>query len=204
MARGYVYIMQNKAFPDLLKIGKTTRSPNVRAAELSSTGVPHPFEVLFAWKVADCHSAEAKVHRKLKHARSNVNREFFAVTPTEAEQVITRLLGTSPCTPSELSGHLSSSDLNGCLIAIVFVAIFWELMRTFGDPDPPQNSWSNRLWWILYMIISFIAIGVFANVNTTIHGRQSNRRKSSVLDGLAGIITIFALYCIYRIVRSFD
>ena len=50
---GYVYILINQSYRygglrrKLLKIGQTSRNPEERAKELSSTGVPTPFEVAY-------------------------------------------------------------------------------------------------------------------------------------------------------------
>jgi len=47
MNPGYVYILINPSLPDLIKIGKSVRDPRKRARELSTTGVPAPFQVAF-------------------------------------------------------------------------------------------------------------------------------------------------------------
>lgn len=45
-APSFVYMLRNSAMPGLLKVGFTTGTPEVRAAELSAaTGVPTPFQV---------------------------------------------------------------------------------------------------------------------------------------------------------------
>jgi len=44
---GYVYIMVNVAFPDLIKIGRTTKSAFKRATELYTTGTPGHKSVLW-------------------------------------------------------------------------------------------------------------------------------------------------------------
>ena len=81
MAAGYLYVLSNPSIPDLAKVGKTTREPAQRAAELSAaTGVASPFVLLYQQPVADCDAAEAWVHdvltaRGWRHAD---NREFFS------------------------------------------------------------------------------------------------------------------------------
>lgn len=41
---GFVYVISNPAFPNLLKIGKSDRDPSVYITkELESDGVPEPF-----------------------------------------------------------------------------------------------------------------------------------------------------------------
>jgi hypothetical protein len=81
MAEGYIYILLNRAFQnDHYKIGKTTKTPEERARELSgATGVPRAFEVLYEQRVIDCHRAEQLLHRRLHQYRSAGNREFFQI-----------------------------------------------------------------------------------------------------------------------------
>ena len=70
--QGYLYVLVNPAFrSNLLKIGKTTRTPSERAEEISlGTGVPLRFYVAYEALVSDCHSVERIVHDRLKSARS--------------------------------------------------------------------------------------------------------------------------------------
>src|SRR4051812_22378009 len=59
MPTGFVYALENSYLPDLIKIGKTTRSIEERMTELSTTGVSGSFNVLFLAPVSDVDSAEA-------------------------------------------------------------------------------------------------------------------------------------------------
>ena len=80
MESGYIYVLINSKIPGLTKIGKTTRSPEERAAELSgSTGVPSPFIGAFQQPVQNCSAAELWVHGELERhgLRHAMNREFF-------------------------------------------------------------------------------------------------------------------------------
>ena len=88
---GYVYVLTNPSFPGLLKIGMTTRTPAVRARELSSaTGVPTPFKVIFSSRTRNPKRVEALVHRALYKRRVNRNREFFKMTPEAAKKTIVK------------------------------------------------------------------------------------------------------------------
>lgn len=61
MNHGHLYVLQNPAFGEyVVKIGLTTREPDVRAKQIyvGATGVPTPFQVAFACSVGDCKSAE--------------------------------------------------------------------------------------------------------------------------------------------------
>ncbi len=82
---GYVYVLINPAVPDLVKIGKTTRSPEERVRELSSaTGVPTPFILIYKMFFQDCAKGEEFVHEFLSNSRISNNREFFQVPNTDA------------------------------------------------------------------------------------------------------------------------
>lgn len=81
---GYVYIMINTAFPDLIKIGRTINKTESRAAELYTTGTPGKFIVIYELLVDNCIEIEKKAHELLKDNRFSENREFFKVTPKEA------------------------------------------------------------------------------------------------------------------------
>lgn len=90
--KGYVYILINRAIPDYIKIGRTTRMPEVRATELStSTGVPVPYQVYHAVLVENCSQLENEIHEKLHYCRENLGREFFRLSPEDAKLIIEEL-----------------------------------------------------------------------------------------------------------------
>ena len=92
MANGFVYILINPAMPGLLKIGKTTGSPEARAAELSAvTGLPTPFVVACEWNTFDCDAAESQVHARLEASRYNKDREFFRLPLKEAIKIASEI-----------------------------------------------------------------------------------------------------------------
>lgn len=80
---GYIYVLSNVSYPDLFKIGFTTRNINLRVEELSSaTGVPTPFKVEYSQSFKDCVQAEKYIHSILEIPGSRVTkkREFFKVS----------------------------------------------------------------------------------------------------------------------------
>ena len=85
---GYVYILTNPSMPGLVKVGKTTITPNKRMGELHSTGVPTPFQLECSISVNDCHEAELLAHQALNSFRVAKNREFFKVSPKKAIEKI--------------------------------------------------------------------------------------------------------------------
>lgn len=81
MPNGYVYVLINPALKGQVKIGMTTNSPEQRAADLSGTGLPHDFVVVYAERVRDCEKVERLLHEKLAASRVSPNREFFRIKP---------------------------------------------------------------------------------------------------------------------------
>ena len=90
-APGYLYVLVNPSMDGMVKVGKTTRNPALRAQELSSvTGVPTPFLLVFERFFADCDKAEQLVHDALeaRGQRISDSREFFRVPPSQAIELI--------------------------------------------------------------------------------------------------------------------
>jgi hypothetical protein len=90
--RGVIYVLANRYMPGLLKIGQTTRDPEVRAREISrSTGVPDDFEIIFDEIVSDVDGAESAIHAQLAKHRVNKLREFFQVDFRTGIKVVRRV-----------------------------------------------------------------------------------------------------------------
>ena len=92
MDNGYVYILSNPAMPGLLKIGRTVRSSEERARELSrSTSMPARFAVEYEVWSPQSSELERAVHARLAPLRHNTNREFFAAAPLEVIPIVRTL-----------------------------------------------------------------------------------------------------------------
>jgi hypothetical protein len=112
MATGHVYIMFNSEMPHCLKIGQTTREPEVRAKELSGTSSPKPFRVLMQWKVTDVTAAESAAHEMLADRRVDPQREFFRISPPEAIDCVGRAIRPFLC--SHLDEKLRDDITEAC------------------------------------------------------------------------------------------
>ena len=91
MEQGWVYVLVNPTLPGLVKVGRTTRLPSTRVAELSqATGVATPFILVFEQAFADCVSAEREIHGVLDRCGMRVapNREFFRGPTTEIVRLV--------------------------------------------------------------------------------------------------------------------
>lgn len=88
---GYVYLLTNPVMPGLVKIGMTERQDlEQRLRELYTTGVPVPFECVYAAKVnqSDCRRIEQALHKAFGPQRVNENREFFRIHPDQAKVIL--------------------------------------------------------------------------------------------------------------------
>lgn len=90
--KGLIYVLLNPCLPKMLKIGKTQRTAEERAKELSHTGLPVEFVVAYEHKVSNCDLVEQLVHKKLKRKRVNKDREFFQMPLKEAIKTIREVI----------------------------------------------------------------------------------------------------------------
>lgn len=87
--RGWVYIITNKAIPDLIKIGYSTKDPHLRAEELGNTGSPHGYDVVYDALVFEPRRVEQTVHERLEKHREG--REWFRCSLEDAVIAITEV-----------------------------------------------------------------------------------------------------------------
>jgi hypothetical protein len=108
VANEVVYVLANPAMPGLVKLGKTTQADvKIRMGQLYTTGVPVPFECIYAIEVEDCTKVESAIHIAFGPSRINPSREFFKIDPEQAVAILS-LLGQKEVTP-EVSAELNSN-----------------------------------------------------------------------------------------------
>jgi hypothetical protein len=91
---GYVYALYNYCLRSVkqddkeyvfIKVGMTTGDPWSRAKELSTTGLPEPYKVVWYKSVENPAFIEKQMHCYLADRRFNKNREFFWMAIDEYE-----------------------------------------------------------------------------------------------------------------------
>lgn len=103
MNYGFIYCLENRAFPGVYKVGMTDRSPSTRCYELSSsTATPYPFEILFYMEVENARVVEATAHALFDECRVNTSREFFKVDPIDLYEALKEHSLTQYCSPDFL------------------------------------------------------------------------------------------------------
>lgn len=88
---GYVYMLKNDSFQrNIFKIGFTKNYPLERATQIfnGATGVPEPFDVVFACEVIDYKRAEKIIHFNLRAYRISNRREFFCIPLEVGKDII--------------------------------------------------------------------------------------------------------------------
>lgn len=87
--RGWLYILSRKDEPDILKIGRTTRSVEDRVKEINSaTGVLIPYSARAVFEVEDAQASENLVFALLVDYRIRMDREFFQIPFKNAAEII--------------------------------------------------------------------------------------------------------------------
>lgn len=91
--KGWVYVISNRAMPELVKVGFSTKDPELRASELNHTGSPHPYLVEYELLIEAPYDVEQRVHRALRHKREA--KEWFRCSPEEAVAEIKNVAGSA-------------------------------------------------------------------------------------------------------------
>jgi len=106
-----VYVLTNPAMPGFVKIGMTYADDvGLRLSQLYTTGVPLPFDLVFACKVKNADEVEKALHRAFAPNRVNPKREFFKIEPDQAIAIL-KLLHVEDATaeiaaqPNAISGE---------------------------------------------------------------------------------------------------
>jgi hypothetical protein len=120
---GYVYVLTNKSFrDDWVKIGYSSRIPDIRSKELDNTAVPLPYEVYATLKTKKYKEAESLIHsfiRKLNPTlRIRESREFFNIKPEDAANIL-----------EDVAGVLDESEVE-----------YWSEGKKVIDEDPSGVS----------------------------------------------------------------
>jgi hypothetical protein len=93
---GFIYILTNKAFPHLLKIGYTLMTVEERVQELSSaTGVPYKFKIAHIAETFSPEKKEAIIHNyfsKYRVSEGKKNTEFFKIDLKRAIDVVSKVV----------------------------------------------------------------------------------------------------------------
>jgi hypothetical protein len=84
-----IYVLNNEAMPGICKIGKTSDLElRMKSLYQGVSGVPLPFECVYAAKVKNMNGIERAIHTAFDDYRLNPNREFFSIAPEKITALI--------------------------------------------------------------------------------------------------------------------
>lgn len=106
--KGWIYVITNKAMPGLVKVGYSSKDPQLRADELSHTGSPHPYLVDYEILVEDPFQFEQRIHRQLSSKREG--KEWFRCSSEEAIVVIKKVAGGASITEAYKQADREKAD----------------------------------------------------------------------------------------------
>jgi len=84
--KGWVYVISNKGMPGLVKVGFTTKHPELRAVELRHTGAAHPYLVEYKMWADQPRTIEQKAHKLL--TSHHEGKEWFRCSLDNAVEAI--------------------------------------------------------------------------------------------------------------------
>lgn len=171
MAEKYeiVYVLRNEAMPNLIKIGKTQRKDlQARMSELYSTGVPFPFECLWAGEVKDCTRIESLIHNAFRNNRVNPKREFFNIEPDQVIPLLKELSSRELTLDVDkaLSKNVSEEEHNAA-------KQFHRPMLNFNEMNIPNGSILN------YIKDSGITVKVIGEKKILFNGNEYSLTKAT-------------------------
>jgi T5orf172 domain len=127
MTEGIIYVLVNPSMPGIIKIGKTNQEDvKLRMAQLYTTGVPLPFDCVYAAKVKNMDDVEKALHTAFSPDRLNPRREFFEIEANQAIAII-KLLEIQNVSP------LVEQEAN------VIDAVELEAGRAYAQKRPRMN-----------------------------------------------------------------
>lgn len=174
--KGWVYVITNKAMPGLVKVGYSTKDPELRAGELNHTGSPHPYLVEYELLIEEPYQIEQKTHRLLSSKREA--KEWFRCSPEEAVVAIKQIAGNGAITETykraerakaealhqqrlrkkeeQLKQQLAEQEIENRLVAVESV-IREKYQQQFETRFPPKPFWT---YWLGGSILVLIGISM--------------------------------------------
>jgi len=136
MTDGYIYCFSNQSMPNILKIGMTERTPDIRLKEanISDTWKPSPFKIEFAKKVSNPSQKEKTLHTILKKYRVNSRREFFHVLLEEVRTLFD-LIDGEMWTESHVESHIETFTGDNITLESELICEMPEIIYLQNEPE---------------------------------------------------------------------
>ena len=149
MTTGYVYCFSNPSMPGLYKVGETEKTLEERKRGLYTTGVPEPFIIEFAKKVANPKQMETYLFEALADYRHNNNREFFRA-PLHKIKTLFNLMTGEEWTENKIDAIDDSITVNTDVSELTTESSetpsapskdYYKKLLTIGQPIGYADTW---------------------------------------------------------------
>lgn len=155
-SKGWVYVIVNRGMPGLVKIGCSSKDPQLRATEFSrsaGTAMPYPYEVAYQVWTRNYSQVERLIHRELHGSRIDESgasgKEWFTLNLEAAISAIRSLLppgstefDIKPVTLDTMKDARSAPSLNECSEGHIDSAYGFE--RAMPDADSGESFEARR------------------------------------------------------------
>ena len=143
MTTGWIYVLSNPCLT-CYKIGSTKNNPDIRAKNLSTTGLPEPFVVEIAILTKDYVKKEFLIHKILDDYRRASNREFFDIKLNKIIEIFNLIDKKSvkiKCVKDKKSKK--SSNTNKIKRTSIIKKIMSNITKPRVTKKPQKNSEKN-------------------------------------------------------------
>ena len=167
--KGWVYMISNKSMPGLIKVGYSSKDPELRALDLSGTGSPHSYVVEYEVLIENPERIEGMVHRSLSEYheakewfRCSVERGISAIRNVASGKIINETIKYAD--PKNIERLTKKQNVEDAIREARETTV-WELEKRIKEKYDMrlQTDFPERaLWriWIASSSISFFA-GLF-------------------------------------------
>ena len=182
MAKGWVYVISNKAMPGLVKIGFSGGDPELRAQQLAHTGSPYRYVVEFEILVEDAYRLEQAAHRRLSAKREG--REWFACS---AEEAVAAIKFLAPVFISETYKRVERKSAEARHQREIKENEISERLaeeeRTIRNKYSLEfaNQFSGWPFWVYWIVGSLVAFACLSTLS--LHATDVGRLVMSVVGG---------------------
>lgn len=184
---GFVYILTNDSFPNLVKIGMTTQDNVEKRVRQMSTGVPTPFKIVYTARVNKPAEIEKALHNHFTNSRFAKNREWFAVSVSDIQHKIWEFDATVRYKDnlfSAISEYLQqkeeiesrSSNVQTFVISTAIVGFFIIIWLSTEDIISTIFS-ALPMSFFIYLILKGV---IFTRINRYLYRNEFAEMKASV------------------------
>ena len=184
---GFVYVLTNDSFPNLVKIGMTTQDNVEKRVSQMSTGVPTPFTIAYKARVNKPAEIEKALHNHFADFRFSKNREWFEVSISGVQNQIWKFdsavryndnLFSAIPEYLECKEGIESRGSNVRTFLILAVIIGFIFLAWFSTEDIISTIFTALpMSFFIFLIMKGV---IFARVNRFLYRNELAQMKANI------------------------